>query len=56
MDAVLGGVALTILSFGMSDLISGASNGQWEDIITGIVLLIAAWVDAASRHAGRQSG
>jgi D-xylose transport system permease protein len=56
VDAVLGGVALTILSFGMSDLISGASNGQWEDIITGIVLLIAAWVDAASRHAGRQSG
>ena len=56
MDAVLGGIALTILIFGMSDLLKNNDNAQWEDIVTGAVLLIAAGVDATSRHAGRASG
>ena len=56
VDAVLGGTALTILAYGMSDLLSGNSSTQWEEIITGIVLLLAAGVDATSRHAGRASG
>ena len=55
VDAVLGGTALTILAYGMSDLISGNSSTQWEEIITGVVLLLAAGVDATSRHAGRTS-
>jgi D-xylose transport system permease protein len=55
VDAVLGGLALSILAFGMSDLLNSGNNTQYEDIITGVVLLIAAGVDATSRHAGRAS-
>jgi D-xylose transport system permease protein len=53
MDAVLGGLALGILQYGMSDLIKGTNSSAYQDIITGIVLLMAAAVDALSRHAGR---
>jgi D-xylose transport system permease protein len=55
VDAILGGLALSILAFGMSDLLNSGNNTQYEDIITGVVLLIAAGVDATSRHAGRAS-
>jgi D-xylose transport system permease protein len=53
VDAVLGGFALTILAYGMSDLIKGGNAAAYQFIITGIVLLLAAAVDALSRHAGR---
>jgi D-xylose transport system permease protein len=53
VDAVLGGLALGILQYGMSDLIKGGNAAAYEFIITGIVLLLAAAVDAVSRHAGR---
>lgn len=53
VDAVLGGLALGILQYGMSDLIKGGNAAAYQDIITGIVLLLAAAVDALSRHAGR---
>jgi D-xylose transport system permease protein len=53
VDAVLGGLALGILQYGMSDLIKGGNASAYQFIITGIVLLLAAAVDALSRHAGR---
>ncbi|HZU59205.1 MAG TPA: ABC transporter permease [Actinocrinis sp.] len=53
VDAVLGGLALAILQYGMSDLIKGGNASAYQFIITGIVLLLAAAVDALSRHAGR---
>ncbi len=53
IDAVLGGLALTILAYGMSNLIKGGNASAFQFIITGIVLLLAAAVDALSRHAGR---
>lgn len=53
VDGVLGGFALTILAYGMSDLIKGGNAAAYQFIITGIVLLLAAAVDALSRHAGR---
>ncbi len=53
VDAVLGGLALGILQYGMSDLIKGGNAAAYQYIITGIVLLLAAAVDALSRHAGR---
>jgi D-xylose transport system permease protein len=55
VDAVLGGLALAILQYGMSDLIKGGNASAYQFIITGIVLLLAAAVDALSRHAGRTS-
>jgi D-xylose transport system permease protein len=53
VDAVLGGLALAILQYGMSDLIKGGNSSAYQFIITGIVLLLAAAVDALSRHSGR---
>ncbi|HZP54744.1 sugar ABC transporter permease [Actinocrinis sp.] len=55
VDAVLGGLALAILQYGMSDLIKGGNASAYQFIITGIVLLLAAAVDALSRHAGRST-
>jgi len=53
IDAVLGGAALAILQNGMSDLIKTGNSAAWKLIVEGIVLLLAAAVDALSRHAGR---
>jgi D-xylose transport system permease protein len=53
VDAVLGGVALAILQNGMSDLIKSGNSAAWKLIVEGIVLLLAAAVDALSRRSGR---
>jgi D-xylose transport system permease protein len=52
IDAVIGGVVVEVISYGMSDLISGSNGPGWQLIITGIVLLVAAGFDAVSRRAG----
>jgi D-xylose transport system permease protein len=52
IDAVIGGVVVEVISYGMSDLISGSNGSGWQQIITGIVLLVAAGFDAVSRRAG----
>jgi D-xylose transport system permease protein len=52
IDAVIGGVVVEVISYGMSDLISGSNGPGWQLIITGLVLLIAAGFDAVSRRAG----
>ena len=53
IDAVIGGIVVEVISYGMSDLISGSNGAGWQLIITGIVLLIAAGFDAVSRRAGQ---
>jgi len=55
IDAVIGGVVVEVISYGMSDLISGSNGPGWQLIITGAVLLIAAGFDAVSRRAGSRS-
>jgi len=55
LDAVIGGVVVEVISYGMSDLISGSNGPGWQLIITGAVLLIAAGFDAVSRRAGSRS-
>ncbi len=55
VDAVLGGAALAILQNGMSNLIRSGNSAAWKLIVEGIVLLLAAAVDALSRHAGRST-
>jgi len=52
IDAVIGGVVVEVISYGMSDLISGSNGPGWQWIITGLVLLLAAGFDAVSRRAG----
>jgi ABC-type xylose transport system permease subunit len=39
----------------MSNLIKSGNSAAWKLIVEGIVLLLAAAVDALSRHAGRTS-
>ncbi|HEX4790107.1 MAG TPA: ABC transporter permease, partial [Actinospica sp.] len=56
IDAVIGGVVVEIISYGMSDLISGSNGPGWQLIVTGIVLLVAAGFDAVSRRAGISRG
>ena len=52
IDAVVGGVVVEVISYGMSDLISGSNGSGWQFIITGVVLLLAAGFDAVSRRLG----
>ncbi|WP_034265252.1 sugar ABC transporter permease [Actinospica robiniae] len=56
IDAVIGGVVVEVISYGMSDLISGTNGPGWQLIITGLVLLVAAGFDAVSRRAGHTRG
>lgn len=52
-DAVVGGLVVAVIINGMSNLIQGKNNAAFQAIVTGIVLLVAATVDALSR---RRSG
>ncbi|WP_230419474.1 sugar ABC transporter permease [Catenulispora pinistramenti] len=52
MDAVWGGLVVAVIQNGMGDLIKGANSQAWQWIVTGLVLLLAAGFDAASRRVG----
>jgi D-xylose transport system permease protein len=55
VDAVIGGLVVEIISWGMGDLITGTNASGWEEVVTGLVLLLAAGFDAISRKAGSRS-
>jgi D-xylose transport system permease protein len=50
VDAVIGGLVVEVIQYGMANLIQGANASGWEEIVTGLVLLIAAGFDAVSRR------
>ncbi|MGI8881364.1 MAG: sugar ABC transporter permease [Jatrophihabitans sp.] len=56
IDAVLGGLVVAVIGNGMSDLIHGKNNAAIQNIVTGLVLLLAAAVDALSRRRAGASG
>ena len=57
VDAIVGGLVVEVISYGMSNLIQGDNSAAWEEIITGLVLLLAAGFDAVSRRgSGNSSG
>jgi len=56
LDAVIGGLVLTVIANGMSDLITGGNGAAYQYIVTGGVLLLAAAVDALSRRRAGSSG
>jgi len=56
MDAVIGGLVLTVIANGMADLITGGNGSAYQYIVTGSVLLLAAAVDALSRRRAGSSG
>lgn len=55
-DAVVGGAVVAVIINGMADLLQGANNSAWQWIVTGLVLLLAATVDAVSRRRAGASG
>lgn len=55
-DAVVGGAVVAVIINGMADLLRGANNSAWQWIVTGLVLLLAATVDAVSRRRAGAAG
>ena len=53
IDAVLGGLVVAVIINGMSNLIKGANAGGYYQVVTGIVLLVAAGFDAVVRSRAR---
>jgi D-xylose transport system permease protein len=52
-DAVIGALVITIIPNGLS--LKPSINPQWQSVVTGVVLLLAAAVDAISRRRAARS-
>ncbi|MDQ6936783.1 MAG: ABC transporter permease [Actinomycetota bacterium] len=53
VDAIIGGLVVEVIYNGMSDLVKGTNGAAVQYVITGLVLLLAAAVDAlAQRRSG----
>jgi D-xylose transport system permease protein len=52
-DAILGALVIVIIPNGLG--LKTSINPQWQSVITGIVLLLAAAVDAVSRRRAARS-
>ena len=56
LDALIGGAVVEVIYNGMADLVQGNNGSSVQYIVTGIVLLLAAAVDALSRRRAGASG
>jgi D-xylose transport system permease protein len=56
LDALIGGAVVEVIQNGMADLVSGPNGPAVQYIVTGLVLLLAAAVDALSRRRAGSSG
>ena len=56
IDALIGGAVVEVIQNGMSNLVQGNNGSSVQYIVTGIVLLLAAAVDALSRRRAGASG
>jgi D-xylose transport system permease protein len=56
IDALIGGAVVEVIQNGMSNLVQGNNGSAVQYIVTGIVLLLAAAVDALSRRRAGASG
>lgn len=56
IDALIGGAVVEVIQNGMADLVSGPNGPAVQYIVTGLVLLLAAAVDALSRRRAGSSG
>jgi D-xylose transport system permease protein len=56
IDALVGGAVVEVIQNGMSDLVKGTNSSAVQYVITGLVLLLAAAVDALSRRRAGASG
>jgi len=56
VDALIGGAVVEVIQNGMSNLVQGTNGSSVQYIVTGIVLLLAAAIDALSRRRAGASG
>jgi D-xylose transport system permease protein len=56
LDALIGGAVVEVIYNGMADLVQGNNGSAIQYIVTGVVLLLAAAVDALSRRRAGSSG
>jgi D-xylose transport system permease protein len=56
LDAVIGGLVLAVITYGMSNLVKGVNGSAVQLIITGAVLVLAAAVDALARRRAGSRG
>src|SRR5947207_13530566 len=56
LDALIGGAVVEVIQNGMADLVQGPNGPAVQYIVTGLVLLLAAAVDALSRRRAGSSG
>ena len=56
LDAVIGGLVLAVITYGMSNLVKGVNGSAVQLIITGAVLILAAAVDALARRRAGSRG
>ena len=56
MDAIIGGLVVEVIYNGMSDLVKGTNGSSVQYIVTGLVLMLAAAIDALSRRRSGASG
>jgi D-xylose transport system permease protein len=56
VDALIGGAVVEVIQNGMSNLVQGTNGSSVQYVVTGIVLLLAASIDALSRRRAGASG
>ena len=56
VDAIIGGAVVEVIYNGMSNLVTGQNSSAVQYIVTGLVLLLAAAVDALSRRRAGATG
>ncbi|HVX44913.1 MAG TPA: ABC transporter permease [Mycobacteriales bacterium] len=56
LDAIIGGAVVEVIYNGMADAVQGNNGSAVQYIVTGVVLLLAAAVDALSRRRAGSSG
>ena len=56
IDAIIGGAVVVVIQNGMANLVEGNNGSSVQYIVTGIVLLLAAAIDALSRRRAGATG
>jgi len=56
VDALIGGLVVEVIYNGMSDLVRGTNSSAVQYVVTGLVLMLAAAVDALSRRRAGAAG
>lgn len=56
IDAIIGGLVVEVIYNGMADLVKGTNGSAVQYVVTGIVLMLAAAIDALSRRRAGAAG